>query len=256
MDNLYRDENMHGIEKKTYWEIYGMKCFPYKGKRKYSPCINQMFDGGIVLKNDVFGLSIRQFEREFKHCLERRRKNEQTIINIRFPVKTSNEYIEYLETFNGGVSQAILKKGGSELSKLLSVPAAKKEMRNEGVATTIAGRNFSCDFIIHINMEDSHVDLKAKFKTVLEKVDELDKKSVALPALGAGISYSVDKVAEYLFEALVSFQRKTFDISEVHVVIYEKDKLSQFLAAMQNCIQSQSNQSQGLFSKFKGMFGY
>lgn len=57
-------------------------------------------------------------------------------------------------------------------------------MKREGVATTTAGRNFSCDFIIHINMEDSHVDLKDKFKTVLEKVDELNKKSVALPALG------------------------------------------------------------------------
>ncbi|CAG2225270.1 PARP10_14_15 [Mytilus edulis] len=148
-----------------------------------------------------------------------------------------------LDLTRGGVSQAILKKGGRELSQLLSVPAAKKEMKREGVATTIAGRNFSCDFIIHINMENSHVDLKDKFKTVLEKVDALNKTSVALPALGAGISYSVDKVAEYLFEALVSFQRMTTNISEVHVVIYEKDKLSQFLTAMQNCIQTQSNQS-------------
>lgn len=161
-----------------------------------------------------------------------------------------------LDLTRGGVSQAILKKGGRELSQLLSVPAAKKEMKREGVATTTAGSNFNCDFIIHINMEDSHVDLKDKFKIVLEKVDELNKKTVALPALGAGISYSIDKVAENLFEALVSFQRKTTDISEVHVVIYEKEKVSQFLAAMQNCLQSQSNQSQGLLSKFKGMFGY
>lgn len=65
-----------------------------------------------------------------------------------------------------------------------------------------------------------------------------------------------DKVAEYLFEALVSFQRKTTNISEVHGVIYEKDKFSQFQTAMQKCIQTQSNQSQGLFSNFKGMFEY
>ncbi|CAG2243958.1 unnamed protein product [Mytilus edulis] len=161
-----------------------------------------------------------------------------------------------LDLTRGGVSQAILKKGGHELSQLLLVPAAKKEMKREGVATTTAGRNFSCDFIIHINMEDSHVDLKDKFKTVLEKVDELNRKSVALPALGAGISYAIDKVAESLFEALISFQKKKTDVSEVHVVIYEKEKVSQFLAAMQNCIQSQSNQSQGLFSRFKGMLGY
>ncbi|VDI00521.1 Hypothetical predicted protein [Mytilus galloprovincialis] len=161
-----------------------------------------------------------------------------------------------LDLTRGGVSQAILKKGGHELSQLLSVPAPKKEMKREGVATTTAGRNFSCDFIIHINMEDSHVDLKDKFKTVLEKVDELNKKSVALPALGAGISYAIDKVAESLFDALISFQKKNTNVSEVHVVIYEKEKVSQFLVAIQNCIQSQSNQSQGLFSRFKGMLGY
>ena len=63
-------------------------------------------------------------------------------------------------------------------------------MKREGVATTIAGINFSCDFIIHINMENSHVDLKDKFKTVLEKVDELNKTSVALPALGKVSSMS------------------------------------------------------------------
>ncbi|CAC5404074.1 PARP10_14_15 [Mytilus coruscus] len=161
-----------------------------------------------------------------------------------------------LDLTRDSVSRAILKKGGRELSQLLSIPTAKKEMKRKGVATTIAGSNFSCDFIIHINMEDSHEDLKDKFKTVLEIVDELNKTSVALPALGAGISYSVDKIAGNLFEALVSFQRKTTYVSEVHVVIYEKVKVSQFLAAIQNCIQSQSNQSQGLFSKFKGMLGY
>lgn len=57
-------------------------------------------------------------------------------------------------------------------------------MMREGVATTIAGRNFRCDYIIHINMEDNHVGLKDKFTTVLGKVDELNKTSVALSALG------------------------------------------------------------------------
>jgi hypothetical protein len=37
-------------------------------------------------------------------------------------------------------------------------------------------------------MEDSRPDLKAKFKDVLEKVDELNKETVALPALGMNFS--------------------------------------------------------------------
>ncbi|VDH94340.1 Hypothetical predicted protein, partial [Mytilus galloprovincialis] len=167
-----------------------------------------------------------------------------------------NELNKKLDLTRGSMSPAFLEKGGSELSQLLSVPATKKKMRTEGVVTTTAGRNFICDFIIHINMENSHVDLKDKFKTILEKVDELNKTSVALPALGARKGYSIETIAENLFEALVSFQRKATYISEVHVVINKKDKLSQFLAAMQKCVQSQCNQSQGLFSKFKGILGY
>ncbi|XP_052083838.1 uncharacterized protein LOC127721192 [Mytilus californianus] len=131
MDNIERAENLHGIKKTTYWEIYGIKRFPYKGKRKYSPCINQTFDGSIVLKNDVFGLSIRQFEREFKNCLERRRKDEQTIINIRFPDKTSNEYMEYLEIFNiqNLEDQSHTAVYQSILPRLMNIVGSEKDIR-------------------------------------------------------------------------------------------------------------------------------
>jgi hypothetical protein len=47
--------------------------------------------------NDLFGFTIFQFEREFKACLERRKQNEPQILNILFPIKTENRYLEYLE---------------------------------------------------------------------------------------------------------------------------------------------------------------
>ena len=59
--------------------------------------IYQSDDGGIIISNDVFGLTIRQFERMYKDCLERRKTHENWIMNLRYPDKASNEYLEYLD---------------------------------------------------------------------------------------------------------------------------------------------------------------
>ncbi|CAC5387855.1 unnamed protein product [Mytilus coruscus] len=58
--------------------------------------VYQSDDGGIIISNDVFGLTIRQFERMFKDCLNRRKTHINWIMNLRYPDKASNEYLEYL----------------------------------------------------------------------------------------------------------------------------------------------------------------
>ncbi|VDI47544.1 Hypothetical predicted protein [Mytilus galloprovincialis] len=89
--------NMYGIRKINYWDKYGVRPFPYRGKRRFTPSINQSSDGGIIISNDVFGLTIRQFEQTFKDCLEKRKKQEQWILNLRYPDKSSNAYLIYLQ---------------------------------------------------------------------------------------------------------------------------------------------------------------
>ncbi|VDH89706.1 Hypothetical predicted protein [Mytilus galloprovincialis] len=91
------DDNLFGLKKETYWEIYGKKRFSYRGKHKFTPLLYQSLDGGMVISNDVFGLTISQFERMYKACLERRKTKEQWITNLRYPDKSSKEYLEYLE---------------------------------------------------------------------------------------------------------------------------------------------------------------
>ncbi|XP_071154877.1 uncharacterized protein [Mytilus edulis] len=91
------DKNMYGMSKITYLEKYGVKRFPYRGRRKYKPLIYQSEDGGMVISNDVFGLTIQQFERMYKDCLDRRKTHKQWILNLRYPDKSSNEYLEYLQ---------------------------------------------------------------------------------------------------------------------------------------------------------------
>ncbi|XP_063443284.1 uncharacterized protein LOC134723654 [Mytilus trossulus] len=93
----YGDECLYGMKKTTYLENYDLKRFPYPGTRRYKQLIYQSLDGGMIISNDVFGLTISQFEREFRACLERRRTQEQWILNLRYPDKSSNEYIENLQ---------------------------------------------------------------------------------------------------------------------------------------------------------------
>ncbi|VDI46759.1 Hypothetical predicted protein [Mytilus galloprovincialis] len=90
-------QNVRGLRKITYLEKYGVKHFPYRGRRRYTPSVERSEDGGIFISNDVFGLTIRQFERMYKACLDRRKSQEQYILNLRYPDKTSDEYMEYLE---------------------------------------------------------------------------------------------------------------------------------------------------------------
>lgn len=66
----------------------------------------------------------------------------------------------------------------------------------------------------------------------------------------------MDKVAENLCEALISFQKRKEDVCEVHVVIFEQSKLTDFMVAMEKCLHSYKKQSDGIFSKVKGFFGY
>ncbi|CAG2232978.1 unnamed protein product [Mytilus edulis] len=91
------EQNVRGLRKISYWEKYGVKRFPYPGRRRFTPSLYQSEDVGIAISNDVFGLTISQFERMYKACLDRRKSREQYIMNLRYPDKTSDEYMEYLQ---------------------------------------------------------------------------------------------------------------------------------------------------------------
>lgn len=97
IDENGTDHNAYGLRKISFWEKYGVKRFPYLGKRRYSPFAYRSVDGGIVISNDVFGLTIRQFDKMYKACLIRRKTHEQYILNLRYPDKSSDEYMEYLQ---------------------------------------------------------------------------------------------------------------------------------------------------------------
>ena len=66
-------------------------------KRVYKTKKVLCVDSHGVKNFPCFGLTIFQFEKEFKACIERRKQNGPQILNILFPMKTGNRYLEYLE---------------------------------------------------------------------------------------------------------------------------------------------------------------
>ena len=91
------DHKVYKTKKVLFVDSHGVKSFPYRGRRKHFSCLKQIFGISTGRHNDVFGLTIFQFEREFKACLERRKQNEPHILHIVFPIKTDKRYLEYLE---------------------------------------------------------------------------------------------------------------------------------------------------------------
>jgi len=91
------DKKVYPTKKVLFVDTYGVKSFPYLGRRKHFSSIQQILGGSTKRHNDLFGMAIFQFEREYKACLERRKQNIQQILNILFPIKTGNKYLDYLE---------------------------------------------------------------------------------------------------------------------------------------------------------------
>ena len=97
LDDDDYDKKVYPTKKVLFVDSHGVKSLPYRGRRKHFSSIQQILGSSRNRHNDLFGLTIFQFEREFKACLERRKQNEPQILNIVFPIKTDNRYLEYLE---------------------------------------------------------------------------------------------------------------------------------------------------------------
>ena len=91
------NKTVYPTKKVLFLDTYGVKCFSYRGRRTHFSSIRQILGSSTDRHNDLFEMVIFQFEREYTACLERRKQNEPHILNILFPIKTDNRYLEYLE---------------------------------------------------------------------------------------------------------------------------------------------------------------
>lgn len=139
----------------------------------------------------------------------------------------------------GGVAGMILKKGGSTIQKESDEYVKKHGTIEAGNVAVTSGGNLTCKYIIHavgpIWKGGTNNEETLLYNTVynsLKKTNELELKSIALPAISTGIfGYPIEKAVKVYFKAIHDFIEQTTpkSLEDIHFVVYDEKNLEYFL---------------------------
>ncbi|CAG2232385.1 unnamed protein product [Mytilus edulis] len=142
----------------------------------------------------------------------------------------------------GAVANAIKQKGGQELDKQLA-DNNRKAMKKDGIAVTKHTSGLLCKAVIHLDMTGVN---PSGF-------------GVAFPALGTSTNTNVkvSDIAEEMFKVIEKFHSNKTNqhVKEVHVVIFQKDMMNDFMEAVKNCVNKSKEGYIGKFMKWTGLGG-
>ncbi|CAC5424291.1 Protein mono-ADP-ribosyltransferase PARP15 [Mytilus coruscus] len=146
----------------------------------------------------------------------------------------------------GAVAKAIKHKGGQELDKQLG--DNRKAMKKDGIAVTKHTSGLMCKAVIHLDMTIN--------PSILGKIQ---MASVAFPALGTSTNtkLKVSDIAEEMFKVVEKFHsnKTNHHVKEVHIVIFQKDMMKDFMEAVKNCVNKSKEGYIGKFMKWTGLGG-
>ena len=152
-----------------------------------------------------------------------------------------------------GLQGAFLKKGGQKLQ--LAYTAATKEKGNltKGKVIETAGPvgDLESKLVYHICPPDGHRDLKGTVKSVLERAEKAQVKTVAFPmTLETGKkAFPVEKVAKYYYKGVASFIKDPYWSLTTVIFIDPDERLAhQFLRTFENAA---SKDGTGLLARGK-----
>ncbi|KAL3864673.1 hypothetical protein ACJMK2_006335 [Sinanodonta woodiana] len=143
-------------------------------------------------------------------------------------VNSSNED---LDLSRGGVSIAIMKKGGSSLAAECRKRA--DDMKRNGIAVT-KGYGLNSKHLIHVVAVESNKWAPIINKCLL-KAEELKARSIAFPALGTGVGVPPAEIASVMFKAITDFGASgAKSVTEVRIVIFQDQMVQLFVDAARN----------------------
>lgn len=142
-----------------------------------------------------------------------------------------------LMIMGGGVALAIKRKGGEIIEK----EAIKHAPVPVGKAISTTGGNLKAKYVIHAPtmerpaMRISSENVRKATRAALEEAIRLGIKSIAFPAMGAGvggvsIEDSVRTMLEVIKEMLPRFEK----LNEVRLIAWGKNALEKFLRVAEN----------------------
>ncbi|WP_338603727.1 ADP-ribose-binding protein [Sulfolobus tengchongensis] len=165
-------------------------------------------------------------------------KGDITEIEADAIVNAANSYLQH----GGGVAYAIVKKGGYVIQKESDEYVKKYGPVPVGdVAVTTAGK-LKAKYIIHavgprygVETDDK---LESAIRRSLEKADELNLSSIALPAISTGIyGYPYETCAIIMAKVLNSYRPKT--LGKVLVVLYSDEAYEVFKNTFDNFLKTE-----------------
>ena len=134
---------------------------------------------------------------------------------------------EKMDLASGGVSAAILKKGGSEMQMICdSVTLDGHRLKKGEVYVTTAPASLRCKNIFHVVL--SSTNLGDVISICLQQAETNQLASIAFPALGTGGSwYSVQSAADIMDMAIVVFALlNPIHLKTVRIVLYQQSMVS------------------------------
>ena len=170
----------------------------------------------------------------------------------RFPaeaiVNAANKYLEY----GGGVVYAIAKAASGNVREYIRISKeamreqlGKNSLEHGEVVVTPALRleHYGIKYVIHTVGpycggrwdEDKREKLRKAILGALRKADELKVRSIAFPAISAGIyGCPLKEVVRTFLETVEDFSKETKNVREVYLVLYSERDYNEARAMFEN----------------------
>lgn len=148
-----------------------------------------------------------------------------------------------------GVARVIAGKAGNQYLQELKSVESEKPLEITHCVDTGAG-DLKCKRVIHVHspvkftvkhQQEQLLEIYTSLRHCLERAEQLQLKSVAIPFLGTGVSgFPVALCAQQYFKALTDFQQGQH-LEEAHFVDISQEKVSDICHMMSKCLDPTSD---------------
>jgi O-acetyl-ADP-ribose deacetylase len=153
-------------------------------------------------------------------------------------VNAANEHLAH----GGGVAWAISKKGGPKIQEESDAWVRKHGLVPHAHPAWTSGGLLPAKYVIHAvgpvwgETADDDKNLSDAVTGSLQVADELNCKSISMPAISTGIfGFPKDRAAEIIFKAVAAYFEKNANsaLKQVRIVLFDQTTIDEFLKVWQ-----------------------